>query len=268
MPELAEVLYFSKQWKRGGPHLIKQVHCLAEKRVFRGTDTKLIQKNLPGLKLNATRTHGKQMVFGFEKKFWLFVHLGMAGKLFQSPLPYSPEKHDHLVLYTPKRALIYRDTRHFGRIQIAEGKDPPDWDRLPPELLADEFNAVYLKAFLERRKKSPIKAVILMQEAFPGIGNWMADEILWRAAIHPAEPAGNLTPAQRGRLLREIRTVANGAIETIGVDWSDPPDSWLFKHRWKDGGICPKTGKNLVREQIGGRTTCYSPSRQIINAVS
>jgi formamidopyrimidine-DNA glycosylase len=40
------------------------------------------------------------------------------------------------------------------------------------------------------------------------------------------------------------------------------PDSWLFNHRWENGGLCPKTGVPLVREEIGGRTTCWSPGRQ------
>ena len=39
---------------------------------------------------------------------------------------------------------------------------------------------------------APVKAVLLMQERFPGIGNWMADEVLWRAAIHPRRAAGTL----------------------------------------------------------------------------
>ena len=53
--------------------------------------------------------------------------------------------------------------------------------------------------FLQRRARAPIKAVLLMQERFPGIGNWMADEILWRAAIHPARtlPASRAATTSR-----------------------------------------------------------------------
>jgi len=40
------------------------------------------------------------------------------------------------------------------------------------------------------------------------------------------------------------------------------PDTWLFNHRWAGGGRCPRTGVPLVREEIGGRTTCWSPGRQ------
>jgi len=112
----------------------------------------------------------------------------------------------------------------------------------------------------------------LMQERFPGIGNWMADEILWRAAIHPAQPAGSLTPAEINTLYREIRTVCRNALNAIAGRGDllphdlnvGIPDTWLFNHRWRDGGRCPRTKQPLERADIGGRTTCWSPSRQVL----
>jgi formamidopyrimidine-DNA glycosylase len=101
-----------------------------------------------------------------------------------------------------------------------------------------------------------------MQERFPGIGNWMADEILWRAAIHPKRPSGSLTAGEIKTLHRETRWVAEHALKTIGETFKDPPKTWLFPHRWENGGKCPRTGALLVRETIGGRTTCWSPARQ------
>ena len=105
-----------------------------------------------------------------------------------------------------------------------------------------------------------------MQERFSGIGNWMADEILWRAAIHPKQPAGSLDTAQTKSLYREIRWVCREALRIIGKDFSDPPDSWLFNHRWQKGGTCPRTGAKLQHATIGGRTTCWSPGRQKLRA--
>jgi formamidopyrimidine-DNA glycosylase len=105
-----------------------------------------------------------------------------------------------------------------------------------------------------------------MQERFPGIGNWMADEILWRGGIHPKRLAGSLTPAEIKTLHQETRWVAAHALKLLGAAKTsvlpDPPKTWLFPHRWEDGGKCPKTGASLVREGIGGRTTCWSPGRQ------
>ncbi len=90
----------------------------------------------------------------------------------------------------------------------------------------------------------------------------MADEILWRAGIHPSQPAGSLECPQAKALYREIRWVCRESLRIIGKDYSDPPDSWLFNHRWQKGGTCPRTGAKLQHATIGGRTTCWSPARQ------
>ena len=71
-----------------------------------------------------------------------------------------------------------------------------------------------LANFLKRRAQAPIKAVLLMQERFPGIGNWMADEILWRAAIHPKQAAGSLdADADEGALSRNPLGLPRGAAD-------------------------------------------------------
>ena len=105
-----------------------------------------------------------------------------------------------------------------------------------------------------------------MQERFPGIGNWMADEVLWRAGFHPEAKAGAFGPLSVRKLHRTMREVCADAMRVIGKDWGDPPASWLFNHRWKDGGSCPRTKEPLHRAEVGGRTTCWSPARQRLGA--
>ena len=86
---------------------------------------------------------------------------------------------------------------------------------LPPEILSDAFSLEAVEGILLRRKLALIKAVLLMQGFFPGIGNWMVDEILWRARIHPAERAGNLSTAKQKALWEETRFVTKGALATV-----------------------------------------------------
>jgi formamidopyrimidine-DNA glycosylase len=159
----------------------------------------------------------------------------------------------------------------FGRVQFHVGPTAPAWwTKIAPPILSPVFTVEAVAAFLKRRARAPIKAVLLMQERFPGIGNWMADEILWRAALHPKRLAGSLKPAEVKILWRECGHVCRLALDTIaGRGNYLPPDlnahiprTWLFWHRWEDGGRCPRTGVLLVREEVGGRTTCWSPRRQ------
>jgi len=265
MPELAEVEYYRKQWTPAIGQRVVGVELHADKRIFRGQDTDALRSGLKGQALQRAEAHGKQMAFVFGDCHWLGLHLGMTGKTRIESADYEPGKHDHLVLRMQSGdQLIFIDPRLFGRVLYAACKsgEPDWWQGLPPGILSDAFTRERMNAFLKRRARSPIKAVLLMQEAFPGVGNWMADEILWRSRICPATRAGDLDQQQTKALYRRLREVCRDALRVIGTDWSRPPDSWLFNHRWKDGGVCPKTGCPLIREPIGGRTTCWSPKWQ------
>jgi formamidopyrimidine-DNA glycosylase len=203
------------------------------------------------------------MLFQFSGDNWLGIHLGMTGTLRTEPAPFVPAKHDHLLLRQRERALVFRDSRQFGRVRFHHGKDEPDWWKNDvPEIVSTGFNQAFLNLFLERHKKAPIKAVLLLQNGFSGIGNWMADEILWRAKILPKKPAGKLTGAQRDILWRETRFVAKHSLQTLGRTFADPPSTWLIHQRWKRGGVCPRDRSQLLRATIGGRTTAWCPKCQ------
>ena len=250
MPELAEAEFFRKRWHQAAVgRRIRAVELHPSAKVFRGADPAALRRALRGQPLRDSQARAKQMLFRFGGGAWLGVHLGMSGELHVEPAGYIPAKHDHLVLRTAARTLVFTDPRMFGRVQFHHGATAPDWwTRIAPALTSDAFSVAAVAAFLRRRGRAPIKAVLLMQERFPGVGNWMADEILWR----------------------ECRRVARMALATIAGrgDYLPPdlnahiPTSWLFRHRWEDGGRCPRTGVALIREEIGGRTTCWSPARQ------
>lgn len=266
MPELAEVEYFRKRWNPGLNEKISAACLHPAASVFRGCNGSLLEDRLTGATFLSSSSAAKQMLFQFSGDAWLGIHLGMTGELTVQSADFTPRKHDHLVLRQRDRSLVFSDHRMFGRVQFSIGPDAPEWwTSIAPAILSDAFTVEAVAAFLRRRARSPIKAVLLMQERFPGIGNWMADEILWRSAIHPKQPAGKLTPEQIKTLHQECRWVCRQALKIIGGEndtLPDPPKSWLFPHRWEDGGCCPKTGAKLLREEIGGRTTCWSPARQ------
>lgn len=262
MPELAEVEYFRKQWNPGLGKKTLRADLHGHVRIFRGINIPAMEKSLASARLRSSSASGKQMIFRFDR-CTLGIHLGMTGELRAEPPDYIPGKHDHLVLRQKVHSLVFSDPRLFGRVLWHEGPgNPPWWIDRAPDLLSDEFTKDELAAFLARRKGAPIKALLLMQERFPGVGNWMADEILWRARIHPATLGGKVPKANIPALWKATREVCREALRIIGKDWGDPPDSWLFNHRWKKGGHCPRCGGDLSHREIGGRTTCWCPACQ------
>lgn len=263
MPELAEVEYYRKQWNPGVKQKVVEVCLHAKKRIFRGVNAKQLQQVLTGSRLLSSKAHGKQMLFCFSGDAWLGIHLGMTGKLRVEPPGFAPEKHDHLVLRQQKQALVFRDARQFGRVLFHVGKSEPVWwAKRATEISSKEFTKAALEQILQRHRKAPLKAVLLMQHRFPGVGNWMADEILWQAKINPKVGAGELTPAAVKVLHAKTRFVCSEALRIIGKDFSDPPASWLFRYRWRKGGHCPRCKAALKHGTVGGRTTCWCPNCQ------
>ncbi len=258
MPELAEVEYFRHRWDAGLRQRITAVALHGAKRVFRGCDAAALESALRGATLLGSEARGKQMLFRFSKNAWIGLHLGMTGKLSVEPADHEPGKHEHLVLFQKRQALVFTDARMFGRVRFHLGKTAPAWwSGLPPAVTSREFTLARLGGILQKRARAPLKAVLLMQEFFPGIGNWTADEILWQAALHPRRSAGGLDVAETRTLWRTARAVCRTALRTIGVDWSDPPRGWLIHQRWSKRGRCPQHDTPLERATIGGRTTAW-----------
>jgi formamidopyrimidine-DNA glycosylase len=263
MPELAEVEWYRKQWGAGRGHVIVDLTLHPRKRVFRGANTRELQRRLVGAKLLSSHARGKRMLFKFSGHNWLGIHLGMTGKIRVASADFNPGKHDHLVLFQGKRALVFTDSRQFGRVRFHHGAGEPDWwNTRVPEIVSPEFTRKFVDQFLDRHRKAQVKAVVLMQNGFSGIGNWMADEILWRAKILPSRRARSLRDRERAALLREAKFVVRRSLETLGKDYSDPPPGWLIHQRWSRDGICPRHRTPLRHATIGGRTTAWCPRCQ------
>ena len=81
-----------------------------------------------------------------------------------------------------------------------------------------------------------------------GIGNLIADELLWRAGLSPVRPASSLTPAELRRLHRHLVGTLGDVTARGGSHLGD-----LIEERHL-GGRCPKDGTELVRATVGGRT--------------
>jgi formamidopyrimidine-DNA glycosylase len=261
MPELAEVAYYARQWDAGRDHKILRVHTGTKARFFRATPASAVENGLTGKIFRAAHTHGKNLLFEFSGGFWLTAHLGMTGELLAEAPDFEPQKHDHLVLFTTAAALVFRDFRMFGGVKLDENPEgpPPAWQALPPEILGTGLTSKRVGDALKRHARMPLKAFLLDQEWFPGIGNWMADEACFQLRLLPSTPCGETDAAD---LRNALRRICRKSMETIAVDWSDPPESWLMRHRWKAGGHCPRCGTGLTRKTLRGRTACWCPHCQ------
>jgi formamidopyrimidine-DNA glycosylase len=199
----------------------------------------------------------------------LIVHLGMTGWLGvrRPDDPVAPHTHAFLEL-EDGRELRYTDIRRFGQMRlVGEDQTGAFTDRLglePLELSATKFNQR-----LEGRR-ARIKALLLDQGVFRGIGNIYADESLWQARIHPARLAAGLNSKELGRLRKAIQRVLQHAIRDRGssisnfVDAEGRPGEYQQRHRayGREGKPCFRCEAKIRRALVAGRSSYFCPRCQ------
>ena len=230
-------------------------------------------KAVTGQTVLAMERRGKYLIFHLTQKSRVILHLRMTGCLLVAPPGCPMERHTHVVLqFSNGMELRFSDTRRFGRfwlIPFGEEDTDSGIGKLGPEPFSAGCNAGYLQARLGKRKKA-IKACLLDQSVVAVIGNIYSDEILFRANINPARPAGSLTAAEWQRLAAEIpqclayfieknRTTPEEYWQTKGQGYGNTPFLQVYGH---GGEPCPHCGTALAHTVVGGRSSVYCPHCQ------
>src|SRR6266496_3608961 len=213
----------------------------------------------PGARLITASRLGKCVILHAEKASetrFLIFELGMTGLLFFTLLDPSYRKHTHLTLSLsgPVPALHYWNPRRFGRVYLVDQKGlrhfaARRFGRDPLNVTWPEFREMVA----ERRGR--LKALLMHQQVIAGIGNIYANEILYRARLHPDRIAGRLRTTTVKRLYETMRDVLQQAIADGGSSVRDflAPDGTKGEYRKrhliynKAGRPCPSCGRAIQR---------------------
>ena len=199
---------------------------------------------LTGHTLVSAHRRGKFMWLETEDGPALGLHLGMAGRIIVDPEDRS--RWDRFAIeFEDGGGLVLRDKRRLGRAVLN-----PNFSHVGPdaaEVGRDEFRR------LIGAGQTAIKARLLNQSAISGIGNLLADEILWQARISPKRSTSDLSTEDLDRLRRELRAAVRSAIRKGGAH------TGKFIEARRHDGVCPRDGHRLERDKVGGRTTYWCP---------
>src|ERR1700722_11123958 len=146
--------------------------------------------------------------------------------------------------------LMLVDPRRLGRIRL----NPPV-GQLGPD--AQLITSAQFRALLAGTS-APIKARIMAERRIAGIGNLLADEILWRARIHPARIASSLTPPEQRRMIRASRDAIRAALRDGGVHTLK-----IIPYR-RSGGTCPRDHAPMNTGPVDGRTSWWGSAEQLL----
>ena len=268
MPELPEVETIVSDLR---PHLVGRtiVHCeLRFPSLVRHPEPEVFADSIVGLKVEALRRRGKYILADLEGGPQLVIHLGMSGQLRLVGADVPLADHTHVILELDDgRQLRYRDPRRFGRLLlgteaslVAAGRMP----RLGPEPIDADFGADDLYARL-RRRRAPLKAVLLDQTTIAGVGNIYADESLHRARLRPDRAAGSLSRMSVRRLHEALREALQIAIANRGSSVDSYRDAWgdlgsqqeQLQVYGRAGEPCYRCGRPLALVRIAGRSSVF-----------
>lgn len=212
-----------------------------------------------GTMVNEARRRGKLLVLDLSSGHRLGLRFGMTGRLIVDDeaaiayLEYSSQRNnpawDRFALdFADGRRLVIRDPRRLGGVEL-----DPDEDQLGADVFSVSLSQLNHRVFVG---SVAIKARLLDQSRLAGVGNLIADEVLWRSSIDPARPADSLDKNERRRLHRHLRSVVDEFLVNGGSHTGRLQSSRVR------GGHCPRDGAELDRRTIGGRTTYSCPRHQ------
>ncbi|MBM7714801.1 DNA-formamidopyrimidine glycosylase [Siminovitchia sp. FSL H7-0308] len=275
MPELPEVENVCRSLlKLVKGKTVEDIHIGWPKIIHYPLEIEQFQDALRGQTFRGLNRKGKFLVFELDD-YSLVSHLRMEGHYSVHKKGDPSDKHTHVVFcLTDGEELRYRDVRKFGTMHLfkkgtEQGQLP--LSKLGPEPFSADFSAEYL---MDRLKKTDriIKAVLLDQAIVAGLGNIYADEVLFRAGIHPCRRAKTITEEEARVLTSQMIETLNEAIEAGGSSVNTYMNSLGLAGSFqnslhvygRNGQECVSCGTLLEKIKAAGRGTHFCPSCQII----
>jgi formamidopyrimidine-DNA glycosylase len=254
MPELPEVEAFKRYFDATS---LRQ--CIADvdvrsTYVLKNVSARELAHQLRGRRFESSKRHGKHLFVRINDNLWLRLHFGMTGSLQYLKHKQQAPLHSRLLfVFANNHRLAFDDQRKFGEIGLI--KDINEF--LKKRSLGPDSLDVSLKQFEDilRRHRGSVKSILMNQRLIAGIGNIYADEILFRARIHPATQISALEGKAIAKLFRATRYILRKAIEAK-AEVDHMPGSWLLPYRG-EGGRCPRCRRELRSAKVGGRTAWF-----------
>ncbi|WP_255948972.1 DNA-formamidopyrimidine glycosylase family protein [Streptomyces odontomachi] len=270
MPELPDVEAFRKVLASCAQDAVIRRVDVYDTGVLHDVSAARLRRELTGRSFAAPERHGKWLLArtsgddDADGSPTVLLHFGMTGRLVCCAPGEERHAHDRVVFTVApaqrgrhERELRYRDQRKLKGLWLVD-------DAGAKRMLADQgpdAAQVSQAEFDERlaRRRGGVKSALTDQSLLAGLGNLLADELLWRARLAPDTPVGTLTDADRARLYKEMRSTLKATVQAGRI-----PDraTWLTGHRDDDPARCPRCGTGLRRDRVSGRATVWCPHCQ------
>ncbi|WP_234735718.1 Fpg/Nei family DNA glycosylase [Tellurirhabdus bombi] len=269
MPELPEVEIYRQYLETSSLHQPIDDLDVEDPKLLT-TNFADLRAALVGRSFTGTRRVGKNLfVMTDSPDVTLHMHFGMTGDLAYYHSSLDRPKYARIVFYFRTGFnLGFICPRKFERIGLVEDIDT----YLQRKKIGLDGLSISLSELTAqiKPKKAFIKPVLMDQSTVAGLGNWIVDEVLFQALIHPEQRANTLTDDQFSALHRAIRYVLETAIRHE-AQYRDFPAGFLIHVREWDNSpyddvnahkFCPRCATRIEKTEVGGRTTYFCPKDQ------
>jgi formamidopyrimidine-DNA glycosylase len=264
VPEILEVELYRALAEKALRRRIDKVWMVDSRYGRGGTTARGLQRALGGHVFTEARRRGKLLLLDTDDGPTLGVRFGMTGglvvdgnealdRLLYGPGVFGDKWVRARVTFADGGDLLLHDPRRFGSLELM-----PNEARLGPDALSvtlAELSAALAVNPARATAAAPLKARLMDQERVAGVGNLLADEILWRAGLDPQrrDPLSAIE-------LRTLHKALRATLRQLGRRGGSHMGE-LMEERHA-GGRCPRDGTELRTATVGGRTTWWCPLHQ------
>ena len=236
------------------------------------TDLSTLQERLYNRQFRGTRRVGKNLfVYTDDPDIIVRMHFGMTGDLAYYHHSIDRPKHARIVFnFKNGFCLGFVCPRKFERVGLVDDIDAfLSSKKIAPDALSIDLDTLTQKL---KKRNSFIKPVLLDQSTTAGLGNWIVDEVLFQAKIHPMKVSSQLDEKATRGIHESIYYVLETAISKEAT-YKDFPTSFLIHARQWDTSpyedpeaykYCPRCGTQIQQIEVAGRTTYLCPEEQVL----
>ena len=214
------------------------------------------ERALVGREVQHVWRKGKTVIADMSHDVSLLIHLALGGDVeVRDSAEHDPEATQVVLAFDDGEAL------HFSRLMLGNIHVFPTYHLAETRVgtlgadAIDELPDAEILAGLYATKGRGCKALLLDQALLCGIGNYYANEILFRAKINPETSGKALSAADIERL--------RGAIEAVMQEATEGPRGEFARQvHGREGEPCPECGAQIRLRRIQNRATYYCPKCQ------
>jgi formamidopyrimidine-DNA glycosylase len=225
-----------------------------------------------GKRAGAARVRGRWLTLDLEPGYRLLLGECGGKVLYHAPGAVLPAKYHLSITFTDGSSLtvmtamwgameLYEAGRELERQYIKGMRVTP----LDPEFTFDYFDGL-IDELLQGEKRST-KSLLTQEQLIPGLGNAIAQDILFHARLHPRHSLADLTPGQRRDLHAAIVDTVRAVIEKGGrndeTDLFGKPGGYVrLMDNHAAGRPCPECGRTVEKIQYLGGACYFCPKCQ------